>query len=152
MACRFSSGIGCRHSPCPLNNQRVKDLLDIYFDGVLSAERMNERIAKSSGDPELRFVFQAQVYKLFPSDEGYEAVRHYWQTGEMTIVACDELHRVKENYIEMTNKEFAAKNEEFRAACKRVGIDPTSRQAARWKNRKGLAWKEGRNKAEQMIR
>jgi hypothetical protein len=47
----------------------------------------------------------------------------------------------------MTNKEFSEKNEEFRRACygvkKKCGIEirPTSRQASKYRNKKGLAWK-----------
>ena len=44
----------------------------------------------------------------------------------------------------MTNKEFADKNKEFRDACARAGVEPTRRQASKWRMKKGLAWKEGR--------
>jgi len=44
----------------------------------------------------------------------------------------------------MTNKEFAKTNEDFRKACKKVKLDPTGRQASKWRRKLGLAWKEGR--------
>lgn len=44
----------------------------------------------------------------------------------------------------MTNREFAKTNEDFQEACKHVKLKPTTRQASKWKMRKGLAWKEGR--------
>ena len=44
----------------------------------------------------------------------------------------------------MTNREFALKDEKFRAACQRAGIPPTSRQASRWRMKHGKAWNEGR--------
>ena len=39
------------------------------------------------------------------------------------------------------NAEFALKDEKFRKACEKAGIEPTLRQASRWRNKKGLAWK-----------
>jgi len=44
----------------------------------------------------------------------------------------------------MTNKEFAETNENFKKACKRVELEPTTRQASKWRLHKGLAWKKGR--------
>jgi hypothetical protein len=44
----------------------------------------------------------------------------------------------------MTNKEFAEKNKDFIRACKKVNLEPTKRQASKWKRKKGLAWGEGR--------
>jgi len=43
----------------------------------------------------------------------------------------------------MTNTEFAAKNEEFKKACEEANLKPTPRQASKWRNKKGLAWKIG---------
>jgi hypothetical protein len=40
----------------------------------------------------------------------------------------------------MTNAEFA-KTEPFKRTCRYVGIPPTARQASRWRNSKGLAYK-----------
>ena len=45
----------------------------------------------------------------------------------------------------MTNKKFAEKSEEFRAACKLAGLNPTSRQASKYRNQKGLAYKAAKN-------
>ena len=151
MACPLNGQPGCRHPPCPLNIKRLKDLLDIYFDGVSSADWDKERVDKGPGDAEIKLVFRAQIYKLFFNDEGFDAVLQFYLSGEKTITraACDELHRIKERWVEQTNKEFAEKNQEFREACKRVGIEPTARQAARWRHREGLAWKEGRIKEGQ---
>lgn len=44
----------------------------------------------------------------------------------------------------MTNKKFAKENTIFIEACERVGIQPTKRQASKWLNKKGKAFKEGR--------
>ena len=44
----------------------------------------------------------------------------------------------------LTNAKFAAKNEEFIAACAVAGVKPTSRQASKFRARKGLAWSKGR--------
>ena len=47
--------------------------------------------------------------------------------------------------MELTNKQFAEKNEEFKKACEKAEIKPTTRQASKWQMKKGKAWKEGRN-------
>lgn len=43
-----------------------------------------------------------------------------------------------------TNKEFARTDEEFKAACDRTQTNPTTRQASKWRNCKGKAWKNRR--------
>lgn len=44
----------------------------------------------------------------------------------------------------LTNAKFAQRDESFMKACSKVGIPPTSRQASKWRMKKGLAWKKGR--------
>ena len=44
----------------------------------------------------------------------------------------------------MTNKEFAEKNQQFRAACASVKLEATKRQASKWRRCTGLAYKTGR--------
>ena len=39
-----------------------------------------------------------------------------------------------------TNREFAEKDAEFREACFRAGIEPTARQASKFKLHFGKAW------------
>ena len=39
-----------------------------------------------------------------------------------------------------TNGQFAQSNKEFQEACKRAGIQPTRRQASKWRCKDGLAW------------
>jgi hypothetical protein len=46
----------------------------------------------------------------------------------------------------LTNKEFANSDPGFLEACARVQLKPTKRQASRWRNRKGIAFKEGKLK------
>jgi hypothetical protein len=41
----------------------------------------------------------------------------------------------------LTNKEFCDKNDIFRDACEEVKIEPTTRQASKWRMKKGKAWK-----------
>ena len=40
----------------------------------------------------------------------------------------------------MTNKEFAKTDPKFRAACERAGIEPTARQASKYRRGFGLAF------------
>jgi len=39
------------------------------------------------------------------------------------------------------NRHFAKHNEQFRAACERAGVEPTKRQASKWRMKRGLAYK-----------
>lgn len=39
-----------------------------------------------------------------------------------------------------TNRMFAEKSPEFRAACTSVGLSPTKRQASKWRHRRGAAY------------
>lgn len=41
----------------------------------------------------------------------------------------------------MTNKEFATKNDLFIKCCERAGVTPTARQASKFRNYKGRAFK-----------
>ena len=36
---------------------------------------------------------------------------------------------------------FCKENIRFKDACSKVGIEPTKRQASKWRNRKGLAYR-----------
>jgi len=40
-----------------------------------------------------------------------------------------------------TNKDFADSNEKFRELCKKAGCEPTARQASKFKNEYGRAYK-----------
>ena len=44
----------------------------------------------------------------------------------------------------ITNKVFAEKNQEFKTACEIAGVKATTRQASKWRKRKGWAWIKGR--------
>lgn len=39
----------------------------------------------------------------------------------------------------ITNKKFSEENEHFKNACKEAGIEPTVRQASKWRMGKGIA-------------
>lgn len=43
---------------------------------------------------------------------------------------------------EETNEKFSKTNEEFKKACEEANIKPTKRQASKWRDEKGLAWKK----------
>jgi len=42
--------------------------------------------------------------------------------------------------MEITNEAFANNDRVFRKACELAGIQPTKRQASKYKNKKGLAY------------
>lgn len=41
--------------------------------------------------------------------------------------------------VRITNKKFAAEDETFKNACDKAGIEPTMRQASKYRRKKGLA-------------
>lgn len=41
----------------------------------------------------------------------------------------------------MTNKKFANEDKVFKDACEKAGVEPTTRQASKFLNKKGLAYK-----------
>jgi hypothetical protein len=45
---------------------------------------------------------------------------------------------------DVSNREFAEKDEVFKAACEKVGVKATRRQASKWRMGRGRAWREGR--------
>jgi hypothetical protein len=48
----------------------------------------------------------------------------------------------------ITNKEFMKMDAAFINACDNVHIKPTKRQASKWRNNKGLAFKNGKRKLD----
>lgn len=44
----------------------------------------------------------------------------------------------------VTNKEFAANDTKFKAACEKASVEATARQASKYRNEKGSAYKKGR--------
>jgi hypothetical protein len=44
----------------------------------------------------------------------------------------------------VVNKEFAQKDQAFINACEKAGIKPTKRQASKYRNKKGIAFKTGK--------
>ena len=51
----------------------------------------------------------------------------------------------------ITNKEFTS-NRTFIKACENVGLEPTLRQASKYRNKKGLAFKFKRYPAKYLLR
>lgn len=46
----------------------------------------------------------------------------------------------------MTNRKFAEENHHFLACCKRAKVEPTKREAGKFRRKVGKAWKEGQAK------
>ena len=46
---------------------------------------------------------------------------------------------IEEEKPEVTNEQFAKTDEHFQTACEKAGVEPTSRQASKWRNGKGIA-------------
>lgn len=42
----------------------------------------------------------------------------------------------------VTNTEFAAQNDSFKAACEKAGIPATKRQASKWRRKFGTAYRD----------
>jgi len=47
---------------------------------------------------------------------------------------------MKKIHFQMTNKEFCQSVKSFQSACEIARIRPTSRQAAKWRKKKGKAY------------
>jgi hypothetical protein len=45
---------------------------------------------------------------------------------------------------DVSNEKFAKEDSSFQSACDKVGVKPTTRQASKWRNKKGRAYLEGR--------
>lgn len=43
---------------------------------------------------------------------------------------------------ELTNKEFASQDSKFQNACQKAGVEATPRQASKYRNKKGKAYKQ----------
>lgn len=48
---------------------------------------------------------------------------------------------------DITNVKFSKMDETFKVSCERAGIEPTRRQASKFRNKKGLAYKFRNEKA-----
>lgn len=42
---------------------------------------------------------------------------------------------------EVTNRQFSKTDKNFLSACEKAGVEPTARQASKYRNKKGLAYK-----------
>lgn len=51
-----------------------------------------------------------------------------------------------------TNKEMSKANPRFHNACEKAGVEPTKRQASKWRNGKGLAFIYRLGKSERFIK
>lgn len=50
-------------------------------------------------------------------------------------------NKMKINEINLlTNKEFSVKIKTFQSNCEKANVEPTKRQASKWRNKKGLAF------------
>ena len=47
--------------------------------------------------------------------------------------------KVPKGYV--TNEQFASQNNEFRVACENANIQPTKRQASKWRRKMGKAYR-----------
>jgi len=45
----------------------------------------------------------------------------------------------------VTHATFSQTDEAFQAACEKAGIPATTRQASKWRRKRGLAWQKGRS-------
>lgn len=48
--------------------------------------------------------------------------------------------KAKKSSNKLSNRKFAQENKPFKDACEGAGCDPTTRQASKFRNKKGTAW------------
>ena len=44
----------------------------------------------------------------------------------------------------VNNRKFAETDKKFKAACEAAGVEPSKRQASKWRQKRGKAWHERR--------
>ena len=67
---------------------------------------------------------------------------HFLEKPEQDKILASALVKSEANCLhEQTNSEFAAKNGTFRNACEAAGVEPTKRQASKYRRGMGQARK-----------
>lgn len=66
---------------------------------------------------------------------GLDLQSKFWINGLNYIVKGEKMAE------KMTNKKFANEDKVFKDACEKAGVEPTTRQASKFLNKKGLAYK-----------
>jgi hypothetical protein len=112
---------------------------------------MDPIISYGNSDPEWLMLKKTRINNLFCCSD---LVLDFVNYGGMTTLICDELQVAEMRYRDMieaekaerksgmTNKQFCETDNQFRKACEVAGIPPTPRQASKWLNSKGLAYKQ----------
>jgi hypothetical protein len=62
----------------------------------------------------------------------------------MTEISKESIQRTSRAAFWITNTEYAKTNKDFKLACSRAKIEPTSRQASKYRRKQGKAYLEGR--------
>jgi len=71
-----------------------------------------------------------RVHQHFTPDEKAKAEKHAKSEREKTLKD------------QITNSKFSQTNTTFIDACQEAGVQPTARQASKWRNKCGAAYKE----------
>ena len=151
--CPYAEHLPCQNMRtryCPLSNKAFLSALERWALLGRTPPALNPESeaggGHNPGNQEERLLEKCKIARLF-NNSGM--ILDWIENGgtqifNMNYDLCAELLHGKDNYIDMTNKEFAETNEDFREACSMVGekgIDPTTRQASKWRKRRGIAYK-----------
>jgi hypothetical protein len=135
--CQFDRQLICQNNRCPLDDRRFHMLLEnwalrgrtlksINLGGDVTTQ--NFRVAETN------ILRKCEVSTLFDNED---IVLEFVQSGRINREVCEEMTKGRE---EMTNRYFAENNKDFRKACKLAGVEPTTRQASKWRRKQGSAW------------
>ena len=62
------------------------------------------------------------------------------------MIHKESIQKTDRKVFWITNTEFAKTNKEFKLACSRAGVEPTPRQASKFRRKRGLAYTKRRIK------
>lgn len=90
-------------------------------------------------------LYQGAPYKLFTEEKTTKKHKHDYHPQGFTAraheCAARKLSRLEKQATVKSNATFASTEGAFKAACQKAGVKPTARQASKWRNKCGAAWK-----------
>jgi hypothetical protein len=76
-----------------------------------------------------------------PKKPHYEGWKHSGEKDGREFLKRKALAAEKNSGGQQTNAVFSVQDDDFKAACKRAGIPTTTRQASKYRNKYGKAWR-----------
>ena len=106
---------------CPFNNSKFYKDLRYFFWQMWGEEEERQEPAFNPKQGKAH-LWRGLIFKLFLTDEDFDAVNDFWITEIMTVDACIGLKLAHKKYVIWQKKKFAENNEDFKTGCKLAGI------------------------------